>query len=153
MQIYKHICYCLLLSKELQVHASLWPGHRMSYGYTVACESSSELRLLALFPRPFHVQPAKVGLMGKQLKHLYFLIMFMPNGKSQDSMPSRDLLPLPTPFFHFLIPLSSGVPVEHTQQNKNRTMECLVKQFYQELRFSASVVLQIEQNRMTEKST
>lgn len=28
-------------------------------------------------------------------------------------MPSRDLLPLPTPFFHFLIPLSSGVPAEH----------------------------------------
>jgi hypothetical protein len=37
-------------------------------------------------------------------------------------MPSRDLLPLLTPFFHFLIPLSSGVPVTHkpstTQQNK-----------------------------------
>eukprot|EP00069_Balaena_mysticetus_P002326 bmy_16010T0 len=42
-------------SKELQVHASLRLGHRASYGYTVACESSSELRLLALFLRPFHV--------------------------------------------------------------------------------------------------
>lgn len=55
MQIYKHICYCLLLSKELQLHASLRLGHRVTYSYTVACESSSELRLVALFPRPFHV--------------------------------------------------------------------------------------------------
>lgn len=55
MQIYKHTGYCLLLSKELQIHASLRPGHRVSYSYTVACESSSELRLVAFFLRPFHV--------------------------------------------------------------------------------------------------
>jgi len=59
--------------------------------------------------------------MGRKLKHLYFLIKFMPKGKSYVSMPSSDLLPLPTPFFHFRIPLSSGLPrIQNERKGKKK---------------------------------
>lgn len=85
-------------------------GKESSKGYTAASESSSVFRWLLPFLKPFHVYPTKVGLMGKKLKQLYFRINSMPKGKSYVSMPSMVLLALPTPFFHFRIPLSSGVP-------------------------------------------